>query len=936
MVSDAHSTHPLQLDTRTSIPISSNHDTTQTQTHTLTQIDTAAAAPASTSVLAQRTRAHKHGHGHGSRSEHSSSHDSGHRKHVGSNDNDRHDDEIDWESEGLGDEPHERAIREMYGHHIWGRDHRQQQQQGSTSSGQTQPGGRIQPDERNPNSFPGMSPNESPQEWDYAITIDCGSSGSRLHIYKWKHRHSPSSIPPFTPLFTKHAWTMHVEPGINSFVRDPDRTILHLRALLEFAKNSLSQWRSKWDRIPLYVKATAGMRLIKNLPSRDRIMQTIRDYLSDATRNPFYFERSMARVISGEEEGVYGWMTTNYLMGTLMHATSQTSYGTLDMGGASVQITFRPPFDVLSNYFPLRLQQEKIRLYTHSFLNFGIGAAYQRVNDRIIELGNITANELGEHTHKESTRLATVPTTALHSISSSPSSSHSHSSSHSSHSSSSSYSTPHKHHRDDDRDHDDEGYDEEENDFFLGYRDGVRVFRHPCLPLGFTSTYEYVVNSDLAASFRGARMRAPGEEDDGEDMSPITTYNEANSRREMVVFQGSQHLARCSKLTWGLLHKKAPCFDNTCSFNGIYQPRFGNTTFLAFSEFGKIVLEQLKLTPDASLKEIDHKSHEVCHMTWQQLQDAYPYEKIDTLSKLCFHARYIFTVLYKGFGFPYDPSTQNSTYNRGKLRFVRSLMDLDLSWALGSTLYEANAMPWDIDRTMQGEAEMYSIMKRQQLKAEEKENDDDDDHDGSSRHGRKHRESHHGHDHSSSSHHRHHHGHSSRSDSDATRRRIIEDNGQGNGAGWEQQQQQQQDQIQQREDDAELQPSLASQHIVDTMPPPPSQTPMQSQPQPFDSPSYQPYQNTAPPTWDQQSQPQQQQQQQPGQSSQSSPQPNRRRKARIKQSVRTFRIEWALLGFTTGGWIVTLIAAYLLTHHLRAQIRRLESQALPYEPIRNS
>jgi hypothetical protein len=60
---------------------------------------------------------------------------------------------------------------------------------------------------------------------------------------------------------------------------------------------------------------------------------------------------------------------------------------------------------------------------------------------------------------------------------------------------------------------------------------------------------------------------------------------------------------------------------------------------------------------------------------------------IFALERFCV-LRYIFTILYKGFGFPYEGKN---------LRFVTTILDLDLSWSLGSTLYEANAMPWDLD-----------------------------------------------------------------------------------------------------------------------------------------------------------------------------------------------------------------------------------------------
>ena len=532
--------------------------------------------------------------------------------------------------ENVLDESHQRTIVDMYGRHT-----ENSHWSGTKGLGRSDPS--TSPDLIDPYEFPGMYPNEGPDEWDYAITIDCGSKGSRVHIYKFQHRHSPSSIPPFSPLFTKHAWFQDASPGISSYVDRPELAIAPLKRLLEFAENSLSAFRYKWNRTPVYLKATAGMRLIKNLPSRDRIMETIRNFLSDRSKNPFYFERTMARVISGEEEGVYGWITVNYLSGTLMHASSQTAYGALDMGGASTQITFRPPFDVLSNYFPLRIQQERIRLYTHSFLNFGMERALQRVNDRLIEAAN------GTITNRDG------------SISKSPT-----------------------------------------GPTFITIRNGVRVFRHPCFPFGFSFTYLYVDNLDLGASYTG-RSTYGDDEKDGADLSPITTYSEKNSKREMVQFEGSQDFGNCSAITWQLLHKKGACFDNTCSFNGIYQPRFGNTTFLAFSKFAKVVTGDLELPRNATLKEIDLKTRVICGWNWQTLQDTYRYAKIDNLSKLCFNARYIFTVLYKGFGFPYEG--QN-------IIFVRNILDLGISWALGSTLYEANAMPWDIDQRKVDEEKM--------------------------------------------------------------------------------------------------------------------------------------------------------------------------------------------------------------------------------------
>lgn len=49
------------------------------------------------------------------------------------------------------------------------------------------------------------------------------------------------------------------------------------------------------------------------------------------------------RIITGEEEGLFGWIAVNYLMDGFTSMSSQrTTYGFLDMGGASTQIAFEP------------------------------------------------------------------------------------------------------------------------------------------------------------------------------------------------------------------------------------------------------------------------------------------------------------------------------------------------------------------------------------------------------------------------------------------------------------------------------------------------------------------------------------------------------------------------------------------------------------------
>lgn len=73
-------------------------------------------------------------------------------------------------------------------------------------------------------------------------------------------------------------------------------------------------------------------------------------------------------------------------MGAVSSAANQTTYGVLEMGGASAQIGFfEPNGDVMANLFKLQLGAAKHwNVYSHSFLYFGVNGAYDRLNAMLI------------------------------------------------------------------------------------------------------------------------------------------------------------------------------------------------------------------------------------------------------------------------------------------------------------------------------------------------------------------------------------------------------------------------------------------------------------------------------------------------------------------------------------------------------------------------
>jgi len=123
------------------------------------------------------------------------------------------------------------------------------------------------------------------------------------------------------------------------------------------------------------LKATAGMRLLP-LTVQQEILSSIRLYLSTSG---FYFKSEWAQVISGVQEGIFGWITVNYLLHDLETSENET-FGALDMGGASTQITYYTKPPILQNSFNLTFNPElEYTLYTYSFLNYGLDEAQSRV-----------------------------------------------------------------------------------------------------------------------------------------------------------------------------------------------------------------------------------------------------------------------------------------------------------------------------------------------------------------------------------------------------------------------------------------------------------------------------------------------------------------------------------------------------------------------------
>lgn len=141
---------------------------------------------------------------------------------------------------------------------------------------------------------------------------------------------------------------VETEPGLDYFMNDPKGMVeTAIAPLLDWAEEVVP--RHQWARTPVLLFGTAGLRRLP-LQEQQSVLSTAGHALA---ASPFRFKSSWARVISGEQEGIYGWIAVNYLTnrltlppllrgGSAETDASQRTVGALDLGGSSLEVTFVP------------------------------------------------------------------------------------------------------------------------------------------------------------------------------------------------------------------------------------------------------------------------------------------------------------------------------------------------------------------------------------------------------------------------------------------------------------------------------------------------------------------------------------------------------------------------------------------------------------------
>jgi guanosine-diphosphatase len=101
--------------------------------------------------------------------------------------------------------------------------------------------------------------------------------------------------------------------------------------------------------------------------------------------------------MGGKDEGVYAWITANYLLGTIKASAPPDTpiYAVLDLGGASTQIVFEPRFasDIelreVELKYSLQFGGRSHVLYHYSYLGYRLIRGRGRVHRLVVFMSTL-------------------------------------------------------------------------------------------------------------------------------------------------------------------------------------------------------------------------------------------------------------------------------------------------------------------------------------------------------------------------------------------------------------------------------------------------------------------------------------------------------------------------------------------------------------------
>ncbi|KAK9985041.1 hypothetical protein SO802_034566 [Lithocarpus litseifolius] len=223
-------------------------------------------------------------------------------------------------------------------------------------------------------------------ESKFYVVLDCGSTGTRVYVYQASFDHNnagtlPIALKSFTEGIRKKPSSqigraydrMETEPGFHKLVHNVTGLNGAIKPLIRWAEKQIPRNARKSTSLFLY--ATAGVR---RLPKADSkwLLDNARSILKTS---PFRCEENCVKIISGAEEAYFGWIALNHRTGMLGVTPKKPTFGALDLGGSSLQVTYESKGPVHNeNSLKLRIGAVNHHLTAYSLAGYGLNDAFDK------------------------------------------------------------------------------------------------------------------------------------------------------------------------------------------------------------------------------------------------------------------------------------------------------------------------------------------------------------------------------------------------------------------------------------------------------------------------------------------------------------------------------------------------------------------------------
>ncbi|KAJ0988170.1 hypothetical protein J5N97_006526 [Dioscorea zingiberensis] len=221
----------------------------------------------------------------------------------------------------------------------------------------------------------------------YHVILDCGSTSTRVYVYEWSvdrnalHGNLPivlRSIPEgklgkSTAQSGRAYQRMETEPGFHKLIYNETGLRGVIKPLLNWAEKQIPKHAHR--STPIFLYATAGVR---KLPGSDSDW-LLRKAWSILKKSSFLCQRDWVKIISGMEEAYYGWIALNYRTGMLGSPPTKGTFGALDLGGSSLQVTFETEKPIShESGINLSIGTMNHHLSAYSLSGYGLNDAFEK------------------------------------------------------------------------------------------------------------------------------------------------------------------------------------------------------------------------------------------------------------------------------------------------------------------------------------------------------------------------------------------------------------------------------------------------------------------------------------------------------------------------------------------------------------------------------